>query len=208
MGGGATGPWRRRASNSRRTVTGYEGPLVGGRHLTGDGIGGLYAYAGNDPINFADPSGLTKGPLGGNANPAYSLLAVGATAVCAAAEPCGAIELGGVAIVAGVAIILNNQTQGDQSAAPPSTPSSIAPRPDLPPLSGGRSGQNVPGLTGPPNSAIPGGGNDRIFITDDNGNVVVDVTRDRAKPVIPGQGFGPKRAPTPQELDLLDKMGR
>jgi hypothetical protein len=57
MGGGATGPWRRRASNSRRTVTGYEGPLVGGRHLTGDGIGGLYAYVGNDPLNLTDPSG-------------------------------------------------------------------------------------------------------------------------------------------------------
>jgi hypothetical protein len=111
-----------------------------------------------------------------------------------------------MAIVGIGAIILNDQNQSDQSAAPPSQ-TSITPRPDLPPLSGGRSGQNVPVLTGPPNSAIPGGGNDRIFITDDNGNVVVDVTRDRAKPVMPGQGFGPKRPPTSQEIDLLDKMG-
>jgi len=74
-------------------------------------------------------------------------------------------------------------------------------------LSGGRSGQDVPNLTGPPNSAIPGGPG-RIFVTDENGNVVVDVTGDRAKDVTPGVGFGPKRPLTPSELDLLGKMGR
>src|SRR5690348_6955552 len=61
----------------------------------------------------------------------------------------------------------------------------ITPRPDLPALSGGRSGGDVKDLTGPPNSAISGQG-DRIYITDENGNVVVDVTPDRAKNVVPG----------------------
>lgn len=116
----------------------------------------------------------------------------------------------GAAIGALGGLIITNQQHDDEKQAPPANPdpSSITPRPELPPLSGGRSGQNVPGLTGPPNSAIAGGGKDRIFITDQDGNVIADVTRDRVKPVIPGKGFGPKRAPTPQELDLLDKMRR
>jgi hypothetical protein len=94
-----------------------------------------------------------------------------------------------------------NSTSGTRVA------STITPRPDLPPLSGGRSGERVKGLTGPPNSASPGGGG-RIFITDKNGNVVVDVTRGRAKPVVPGQGFGDKRAPTAEEERLLDQIGK
>jgi hypothetical protein len=65
----------------------------------------------------------------------------------------------------------------------------------------------VPGLTGPPNSALPGAPG-RIYITDGNGNVVVDVTEERAKDITPGRGAGPKRDPTPQELDLLEKMRR
>jgi len=86
--------------------------------------------------------------------------------------------------------------------------SEITPRPDAEPLSGGRSGQNVKNLTGPPNSAIPATGPDRIFVTDESGNVVTDVTSDRAKDVTPGVGFGPKRPPTQQELDLLGKTRR
>lgn len=81
----------------------------------------------------------------------------------------------------------------------------MTPRPDLPPLSGGRSGEKVPELTGPPNSAIPGAGG-RIFITDGNGNVVVDVDRNRAKDVIPGKGFGPKRPPTQEEQELIGQI--
>ena len=84
---------------------------------------------------------------------------------------------------------------------------SITPRPDHPPLSGGRSGGKVKDLTGPPSSALPGAGGGRIFITDEDGNVVVDVTPDRAKDVTPGVGFGDKRPLTDEEKDLLDKMG-
>lgn len=72
-------------------------------------------------------------------------------------------------------------------------------------LSGGRSGQLVKNLSGPANSVLKGNGN-RIFITDDAGKVIWDITKDRAKSVIPGQGFGPKVAPTQQQLDWLNKI--
>ena len=68
-----------------------------------------------------------------------------------------------------------------------------------------RSGQLVKNLTGPANSVLKGSGQ-RIFITDDIGNVIWDVTKDRAKSVIPGQGFGPKVTPTQQQIDLLNKV--
>ena len=72
-------------------------------------------------------------------------------------------------------------------------------------LKGGRSGQLVKTLTGPPNSVVKGG-QGRIFITDDAGKVIWDITKDRAKPVIPGQGFGQKVAPSQEQLDLLKKI--
>ena len=72
-------------------------------------------------------------------------------------------------------------------------------------LSGGRSGQNVKNLTGPPNSAVRGA-DGRIYVTNGNGQVIFDITRDRVKPVTPGQGFGPKRPPTPDELELINKI--
>jgi len=81
----------------------------------------------------------------------------------------------------------------------------ITPRPDYPPQSGGRDGSKVKDIVGPPNSAIPSASGDRIYITDDKGRVVWDVTGDRTKEVVPGRGFGRKREPTDQELDLLDK---
>jgi hypothetical protein len=65
----------------------------------------------------------------------------------------------------------------------------------------------VPSLSGPPRSAIPSIGGDRIFITDKDGHVVLDVTRARAKLVDPGRGFGEKRAPSREEADLMDAMG-
>lgn len=141
----------------------------------------VYAYVGNDPLNLVDPTGLAASAawgLLGNLNPIGSANAQPAMALCAAGPAgcaagagitAGQILLGGASEFGTGAIILNNQDQGNQSG--------ITLRPDLPPLSGGRSGQKVPGLTGRPNSAIPGAANDRIFITDDNGNVVVDVLR-------------------------------
>ena len=71
-------------------------------------------------------------------------------------------------------------------------------------LSGGRSGQKVKNLTAPINSAVRGA-NGRVCVTNDKGQVILDMTRKRVKPVIPGQGLGPKRAPTPQELELIKR---
>jgi len=72
-------------------------------------------------------------------------------------------------------------------------------------LSGGRSGQLVKTLEGPTNSVLKGG-QGRIFITNDAGKVIWDVTKDRAKSVIPGQGFGPKITPTQEQLNLLKQI--
>jgi hypothetical protein len=77
-------------------------------------------------------------------------------------------------------------------------------RPDVL-LSGGRSGQLVKSLVGPPSSVVRGGGA-RAFVTNEQGQVILDITAQRVKPVIPGQGFGPKRPPTAEELDLLGKI--
>jgi hypothetical protein len=90
----------------------------------------------------------------------------------------------------------------DESQTPP-----ITPRPDLPPLAGGRGGRDVPNLTGPPNSAIPAAPG-RIYVTDGQGNVILDVTRERTKNIRQGRRSKKVRPPTAEELDLLDKMGR
>jgi hypothetical protein len=45
-----------------------------------------------------------------------------------------------------------------------------------------------------------------VFVTNDRGQVILDITGDRVKPVVPGQGFGPKRPPTKEELDLIEKL--
>lgn len=60
-------------------------------------------------------------------------------------------------------------------------------------------------LTRPPDSAIKGA-NGRVYLTNDKGQVIADITKTRVKPVIPGRGFGPKRPPTPEELDLINKV--
>ncbi|AFY61914.1 hypothetical protein Syn6312_2846 [Synechococcus sp. PCC 6312] len=36
--------------------------------------------------------------------------------------------------------------------------------------------------------------------------VILDITKDRVKPVIPGQGFGDKRLPTADELRLINQL--
>lgn len=42
-----------------------------------------------------------------------------------------------------------------------------------------------------------------MFVTNERGQVILDITESRVKPVVPGRGFGPKRAPTIEELNLL-----
>ncbi|MBX3017158.1 MAG: hypothetical protein KF767_04665 [Bdellovibrionaceae bacterium] len=77
-------------------------------------------------------------------------------------------------------------------------------RPDIK-VAGGRSGGNVKNFQGPPNSVVQGSGG-RIYITDGSGRIVLDITGGRVKPVTPSGGFGPKRPPTREELDLLKCM--
>ena len=72
-------------------------------------------------------------------------------------------------------------------------------------LNGGRSGQLVKTLTGPANSVVKGG-QGRIFITNSEGKVILDITKDRVKSVIPGRGFGPKVTPTQEQLNLLKQV--
>jgi hypothetical protein len=55
----------------------------------------------------------------------------------------------------------------------------------------GRSGAGVKNFVGPPNTIARGASPGRVFVTDGEGRVVFDVTRDRVKPVVPGQGFIP-----------------
>jgi hypothetical protein len=78
-------------------------------------------------------------------------------------------------------------------------------RPDIQ-VSGGRGGGRVKSLDGlPPDSLVRGQGG-RGFLTDSDGRVIADITVDRVKPVVPGQGFGAKRAPTDTELDWIEEL--
>lgn len=82
----------------------------------------------------------------------------------------------------------------------------VVPRPDWPALRGGRSGQQVPSLTAPPGSAVRAATPGRVFVPDEQGRVVLDLTRERAKEVLPGRGFSAKRQPTAREHMLMDKV--
>src|SRR5207253_9733312 len=76
-------------------------------------------------------------------------------------------------------------------------------RPDIFLSGAGRSGENVKFLSGPSNSAVKSAAQGRVFVTNAKGQVILDITAQRAKPVTPGAGFGDKRLPTPQEQQLL-----
>jgi RHS repeat-associated protein len=101
----------------------------------------------------------------------------------------------------GIWLMANSGADGSSGPGGGESPSV---RPDVA-LSGGRSGELVKDLTGPPNSVVRGSGQ-RAFVTNDKGQVILDITKERVKPVQPGQGFGPKRTPTADELDMLQKV--
>jgi len=81
-------------------------------------------------------------------------------------------------------------------------------RPDISLSSAGRSGENVKFLSGPSNSAVKSAGQGRVFVTNGKGEVILDITAQRVKPVTPRSGFGDKRLPTPQERQLLKVLWR
>lgn len=58
--------------------------------------------------------------------------------------------------------------------------------------------------TGPANSAVKGSVEGRVLITNQKGQVIWGITKDRAKSVILGQGFGPKETPTQDQLNLIE----
>lgn len=75
---------------------------------------------------------------------------------------------------------------------------------------GGRNGAKVKSFTGPPSMVARGAVPGRIYVTDENGHVILDITRDRTKPVLHEQGFergmDRKQAPTAQELAWIDEL--
>jgi RHS repeat-associated protein len=73
-------------------------------------------------------------------------------------------------------------------------------------IKGGRSGQLLKNATGPANSVVKGGAEGRVLITNQKGQVIWDITKERAKSVIPGQGFGYKVAPTQEQLNLIKQI--
>lgn len=75
---------------------------------------------------------------------------------------------------------------------------------------GGRSGQNVPNLVGPPNAIVPKPSGNGYWVTDSAGKVVRDLSfgdtslspANRAKEVFPGRGIGPKEPITSREWQI------
>jgi len=82
-------------------------------------------------------------------------------------------------------------------------------RPDfVPPSGGGRSGQFVKNLIGPPKSAFRSPKPGRVWVTNAQGQIILDIENDRTKLVQPTTGFQEKRDPTPQERDLVLRLWR
>jgi RHS repeat-associated protein len=189
---------------------------VAGRFVSVDPVGfdegnihsfNRYAYANNNPYRYKDPDGrwataifpFVAGALivGGG----YSASPEQQRAIAGGLSKIGEYSLfGRLGAIVGQSLLSETSNASSDSSG-----TEVTPRPDYPPQSGGRSGEKVKDATGPPNSAIPSTGRS-VWVTDGNGNVVVDVTPDRAKPVIPGVGFGDKRSPTQGELDLWNQV--
>lgn len=77
-------------------------------------------------------------------------------------------------------------------------------RPDVV-VSGGRTGSKLQNVITEANSIIKGA-RGRVYVTDQNGKVILDISKDRVKEVIQGQGFGPKRPPTAEEIQLIKSV--
>jgi RHS repeat-associated protein len=183
-----------------------------------------YSYSLNNPTNVVDPDGQVPVPLViGLAVVGGILFGPDAANTPTSPDDPGVNSSQGMNAVAAtigsvgvIALVKQFFTGGSQRAEfaqardsrkrEPTSPKpeggqSPTIRPDIV-LSGGRSGEKTKDLTGPANSAVRGGG-ERVFVTNDKGQVILDVTGSRVKVVTPGQGAGAKRPPTAQELELL-----
>jgi RHS repeat-associated protein len=138
--------------------------------------------------------------------------AAGEFAVASADAAAGG-SLGGATLVtagaAGGARLLATRTEAQVAAE---TGGSLAPKLDKAFQFGGagRGGKEVKNFVGPENAVVRGASQGRVFVTDSQGRVILDVTRDRVKPVVPGRGFvagdGRKLTPTPEQLGWIDKL--
>jgi RHS repeat-associated protein len=187
----------------------------------GDGMN-WYDYVGGDPVNRSDPTGNESDEIIVTARRAVKAIGtalstpllpkrielpesviraanwVGISEDCAESTvmaDCSASEaatiIGGAAFILAVPEIIGGRLL-------------LTLRPNVVKF-GGRGEANVTKIIGPPNSVIRGGGQ-RIFVTDKSGKVVLDITKDRVKPVING-ALGPKRfSLTKSEIALLNRM--
>lgn len=110
-----------------------------------------------------------------------------------------------VGVDTAIAILLH-KTLGKKGKGKSALAEKPQPRPDISLQGAGRSGQNVKFLTGPANSAVKSSAPGRVFITNAGGQVILDITAERVKPVTPGVGFGDKRLPTIEELELIKQL--
>lgn len=175
---------------------------TGGQAADGDvqsNVGdGVPEVASSSPVNVRIGESMTDAnpdPISPGQRYAQAQLAIPAFRFAApyVARGLGALLGAG----AGTLLLNEGQEQKPPEASETGPPSNvIIPRPDVAPQAGGRSGELVAGLKGPPNSAIPAAGPGHIFITDKTGEVVIDVTRKRAK-FIRKEGKWGKRNPTP-----------
>ena len=163
-----------------------------------------YGYAGNNPLNVTDPTGMCPwciaivvgAVIGGGIDLGFQMLD-NAIAGCGLLDDINWTSVAFWSFVGGA-------TAGGSQWLRAGRGGRLALRGDIA-LSGGRSGGRVKSLTGPVNSILRGQGG-RVYVTDSQGRVIWDITRTRVKPVIPGRGFGPKRAPTAEELKWIDDI--
>ncbi len=158
-----------------------------------------YAYVINNPIRFTDPDGREH-----VIEPGFTKPMTAENLDLDTAPPFirAVFQIEGALLTAGPAGRIVGTVLGLMRVG--SKPQEPTLRADVK-VSGGRSGQDVKNATGPANSVVRGS-DGRVYQTNSKGQVVADITKDRVKPVTPGQGFGPKRPPTAQELNWLEKM--
>ncbi len=172
-----------------------------------------YAYVENNPTGLTDPTGkcpfciaVVLGAIGGVLSADYANAPAPGDSIYGNDDSSGRMIVGAALNAGAVLAARSILGSGTRITEPKGDSKEPALRPDVA-VSGGRGGQNVKTATAPPNSIVRGS-EGRVFQTNEKGQIIADITKDRVKPVQPGTGFGKKRAPTRQELDWLAKMAK